>query len=331
MKNILPVFFLIAVLHVFSNQISAQDIHYSQFYNSPLTVNPALTGRVNGTLRVAGIYRNQWASIISPFVTPSVSFDMPLYFENGKSAIGIGALILSDKSGSSGLTNQTIGLSSAIHFGIGEKSQLSFGLQLAMVQRRVDQTKLVWASDFNGFDPAPIPTDGLSNDNFIHGDMNGGFLWSTVFNPKIKFYAGVSFFHLTEPNESFLGEANKLPMRYLAHGGFEIALSDKIDLLPSLLWMQQQKFQELNLGAAFGFNLSDHSTLYLGVYDRLSDAFITYAGFRFHEFTFGFSYDITTSVLKDSNSGKGGFELSLIYTAVQILPETKSILFCPRF
>ena len=40
---------------------SAQDPHFSQFFSSPLTLNPAFTGKFFGTYRVAGNYRNQLA------------------------------------------------------------------------------------------------------------------------------------------------------------------------------------------------------------------------------------------------------------------------------
>src|ERR1035437_9240949 len=61
----------------------AQDIHFSQYYASPLTLNPALTGLVNGVFRASLNYRNQWFNIptqntIAPYQTYQASFDMPL-------------------------------------------------------------------------------------------------------------------------------------------------------------------------------------------------------------------------------------------------------------
>ncbi|MES1226414.1 MAG: type IX secretion system membrane protein PorP/SprF, partial [Bacteroidota bacterium] len=41
----------------------AQDPNFSQFFASPLTLNPALTGKFDGVYRVAGNYRNQWPTI----------------------------------------------------------------------------------------------------------------------------------------------------------------------------------------------------------------------------------------------------------------------------
>src|ERR1700755_680115 len=56
----------------------AQDPNFSQFFVSPLTLNPALTAKFNGNLRVAGNYRNQWPAFTKAFVTSSVSVDFPI-------------------------------------------------------------------------------------------------------------------------------------------------------------------------------------------------------------------------------------------------------------
>ena len=65
----------------------SQDIHYSQFYSSPLTLNPALTGVNDCTYRIAAMYRNQWQSVTDPYQTPSISFDInnlfPKIFKKG--------------------------------------------------------------------------------------------------------------------------------------------------------------------------------------------------------------------------------------------------------
>src|ERR671913_2074612 len=79
----------------------AQDPNFSQFFVSPLTLNPALTGKFDGLLRVAGNYRNQWPSINNAFTTYTASIDggilknrIPEFDQ-----FGLGVLALSDKSG----------------------------------------------------------------------------------------------------------------------------------------------------------------------------------------------------------------------------------------
>ena len=57
------IYVLLCIIYFSPESVQAQDPAFSQFFASPLTLNPALTGKFNGTLRVAGNYRNQWPQI----------------------------------------------------------------------------------------------------------------------------------------------------------------------------------------------------------------------------------------------------------------------------
>src|SRR5689334_9816947 len=79
----------------------AQDPNFSQFFVSPLTLNPALTGKFDGSFRVAGNYRNQWPTINNAFTTYTASIDANIL----RSVIpefdqfGLGVMAFSDKAG----------------------------------------------------------------------------------------------------------------------------------------------------------------------------------------------------------------------------------------
>ncbi|MEN9002702.1 MAG: type IX secretion system membrane protein PorP/SprF, partial [Flavobacteriales bacterium] len=77
----------------------AQDIHFSQFYNSPLNLNPALAGNFDGNYRFAGNYRNQWNSVTIPFATFSMSADAKDVM--GKKNVGAGIIFNNDNTGDS--------------------------------------------------------------------------------------------------------------------------------------------------------------------------------------------------------------------------------------
>src|ERR1700712_3413113 len=91
---------LCCVLYLMPQSAIAQDPAFSQFFSSPLSLNPALTGKFNGQLRVAGNYRNQWPQINNAFITETVSVDGNIL--NGKlaegDAWGVGLLAMSDKT-----------------------------------------------------------------------------------------------------------------------------------------------------------------------------------------------------------------------------------------
>src|SRR5580765_1547389 len=97
MKRRLQILFILVILE---KMVSAQDPSFSQFFASPLTLNPALTGKFNGDLRVAGNYRNQWPTVNKAYVTSTLSIDLPI-FQNvlrEGDRWGVGVLAMTDKT-----------------------------------------------------------------------------------------------------------------------------------------------------------------------------------------------------------------------------------------
>src|ERR1700750_1572974 len=92
------ILFIVAVWSVQS--LKAQDPGFSQFFASPLTLNPALTGKFNGVVRVAGNYRNQWPSINNAFITSTISVDAPILRNKlpENDTWGLGIMGMNDKT-----------------------------------------------------------------------------------------------------------------------------------------------------------------------------------------------------------------------------------------
>ena len=59
---------LLPAFVLFVLALSAQDIHFSQFGNSPINLNPGLTGAFGGDMRFVANYRNQWRVDPTPLV-----------------------------------------------------------------------------------------------------------------------------------------------------------------------------------------------------------------------------------------------------------------------
>ena len=91
---------LLCAIGLTSISLSAQDIHFSQFYLSPLNLNPALTGVMNCNVRLTANYRNQWGSVLgnSSFRTYSVSYDQRIAVGRND-FFGIGGTFWGDKAG----------------------------------------------------------------------------------------------------------------------------------------------------------------------------------------------------------------------------------------
>ncbi len=330
-------FFVIAIILFSGISLFAQDIHFSQFYNSPLTLNPALTGKMNGSYRIGAIYRNQWfqySTTGSPFVTYSGSFDMPINLKND--AIGVGLFVYQDNAGEDFLKTLNVMASLAYHKAIGKdgKHALSIGTQLGYIQKRISEDDLRFFNNYDGtvYNPNRPSGEFFGNNSKGNFDFNVGLMWSSMFGKRSAFYAGGSMFHILQPENNFVQNFKfDLLRRYVGHAGLDIGIGEKFAILPSVIFMNQNKAQELNMGAALAYDFTKSFTWYLGGFYRLNDAPIAYTAFEVKGARLGISYDFVTSSLKNYNK-PGAIELSLIYVGKpKPLPNPSSLLFCPRF
>ncbi len=146
--------FTIAAIAGISLSCLAQDIHFTQYFSSPLTLNPAQTGLTEQDWRASANFRTQWYTASkNPYISSTIAFDMPLL--RGKlpegDALGIGVLGLYDRAGTGGYQNTTVGLSLAYHkaFGNNKQHTLSLGVQGYMVQKSIQWDKLVFGDQIN--------------------------------------------------------------------------------------------------------------------------------------------------------------------------------------
>ena len=308
-----------------SQSLTAQDIHFSMFYSSPLTLNPALTGAgYDGTFRAAAIYRNQWMSISTPFNTFAASFDIKLLQDKLKNDIfGVGGLIQTDESGDGKLTSTSAMLSAAFHKGLdkGHKHFIGIGAQFAYTQNSLKWQQLAFPDQFSGTDFNTSISNGenFSKSTLNYFDMNMGILEQSTFTPMVSNMIGFSVFHLAEPNESFLGHTVRLSDRFVVHDGLRIKATKNFYVCPNFIFMYQDKAQEINLGSAFEYHMPGPKTetvLSIGIWDRLGDAAIITGGVEYYKVRLMAAYDINYSELKPATNGRGAFEISIIYTGI---------------
>ncbi len=321
----LGVIFVIA-----TSALTAQDIHYSQPFNAPLSLNPALTGKMEGSFRIGIDYRNQWMGLGSrkPYSTPSFYGDVPVRFKS-KDVLGVGLNIVSDKSSGGLLSTFSGTFSTAFHKALGgtKKHFLSVGLQLGYLQKKLDLANLQLG------DQADFP-NGSTDFNNLKGsdgafDMSAGFDWSSKFSDRAYMRMGYAVFHVTQPGISFYTEDESIPVRHSFSFESDFGLAPHFRLMPLFIHNAQAGSNETYLGLSLGFPFSRDAGMYLGSYFRLSDAVVPYFGLDIKGVKVGVSYDFTTSSL--ANTG-GSIEVSLIYAGRYVpVPDVKPSLYCPRF
>jgi type IX secretion system PorP/SprF family membrane protein len=327
----------------------AQDVHFTQYFTSPLTLNPAQTGLTQNDWRASANFRSQWYTASpNPYVSGTIAFDMPVL--RGKlpegDALGIGVLGLYDKSGSGGLQNTTVGLSLAYHkaFGVDKQHTLSLGVQGYMVQKSIQFDKLIFSDQLNVSTPGTI--NGASAEPFgsadlTYPDFNIGLMYSGRIAENASLYGGFAYYHLSGPEEKFIdgGSSIKINSRYTAHLGGSFNMNENTVLYLSGMYQKQGPASELLMGGAVGFvmnpghsEFAKNTIFYLGAWYRYGDAIAPYIGFEWSRMKIGFSYDVTLSSAQNMTDGQGAYEVSVIYNGfINKIIRKKYNFTCPKF
>ena len=324
----------------FTGTVFAQDPNFSQFFASPLTLNPALTGKFDGSFRVAGNYRNQWPSINNAFTTATISIDGGIL----KNTIpefdkfGIGIMAFTDKSGNGVLQNNYLALSTAYHKALDENGyhQLGLGFQGTYVGKRLDVTSLKFESMLrsDGFTGLMDESFDGNELNVSYFDMNLGFLYNGSTDGSNNYYVGASMYHINRPKETFQKGNYVLEPRITIQGGAMLPMGEYNAFHFSANFSRQANATNTVFGGAYMMNVNQNegnpTNLYLGSWYRFGDAIIPYVGLEFGEFHIGATYDVNISSLKPASNMRGGAEISLIYIKRPGDPDAKR-LNCPKF
>jgi len=339
MKKVSRFLFLVQFVIV-SASLKAQDPHFSQFFSSPLTLNPAYTGMFDGLFRIAGNYRNQWPSINNAFNTATVSFDMPVMANRIPEfdRWGVGIMALNDRSGNKILNNSLVSLSTAYHKGLDENGyhQLTIGFQGSFVTKQLDISKADFEDELTALGFTGVTSEVFSNSKVAinYFDLQSGLLYSGSTNGSNNFYLGASVYHINRPNESFMGGNFVLEPRVTIHGGGYAPIGNNKTIHTSFIHQRQAGAVETVVGGALSMNVNADEynpvELYGGLWYRFNDAIIPYVGLEFSDFRLGFSYDVNNSSLQTASGRRGGAEISLIYVK-KPADWYRKRLHCPKF
>ena len=322
----------------FSLNAAAQDPHFSQFFASPLTLNPAFTGKFDGEWRLAANHRDQWPSIPKAYVTSTFSFDKAILKKSIPEAdvFGIGFSGLSDASANNQLKLNYGSMSMSYHKALDEDgyNTIGAGFQATYSSLLLDTKDLKFESMLtqNGFTNLAGREVLQNGNNQSYFDMNAGLLFSGSSNGNNNYYAGVSAYHVNRPTVGFKSSNYQLASRLTIHAGGTFPVSDVVSFNGSVIHQRQAKASETTLGGAFSYNLNGDeeksASVYLGSWLRFNDALIPYIGLEVGGLRIGASYDVNISTLKAATASRGGSEFSLIY--IKKKAESKGIP-CPKF
>jgi type IX secretion system PorP/SprF family membrane protein len=301
----------------------AQDLHFSQWFNSPLTTNPANTGFIpDADFRLGANYRDQWSPVMAvPYRTMSIWGDAQVFrnrIENGW--MGIGGVILRDDAGSGTLTSTQAYGSIAYHQMVGYSSLITAGFNAGFINKRINTSQLKFPDQFDGhFFDAQLPTSVvIDQPNVTYFDMQIGLNYAYFPTNKMYLNAGFSVQHINRARESFFssdpgGFDSRIPRRYIGFINASIKASDQVIINPMGYYTAMANSSEAVLGINAQYNLRDDGDQQVigGIYYRAGDAVIPMIGFIYKNIKLTFTYDVTTSTLKHYDGGFGAYEFAL--------------------
>ena len=299
-----------------SGNLFSQDIHFSQFYNALLNVNPALTGVGATPARVGLVYRNQWSSISTPYKTYTGFVDGRFTFKGMyRTWFGVGLSAYNDHAGDGVLSNTLAMLSFSVTQGFNRDNTFlaSMGFSIGVLNRSVQFANLVFDEQWNGvkFDPNMNNNEPFGAQSVFAPDINFGVNISYAVNNNLKLEAGSALHHINRPKTSFYDADNRIDLKLIFHVRAELAVDEKLTVAPAAFYSVQANTQELIFGANLFYAMSD-IRLFGGLWYRWNRDVIPAIGAEYHLYRFTVSYDVNVSSLHPASNYRGGVELSLI-------------------
>lgn len=297
-----------------------QQYLHSQYFANPLSINPALTGDFNGSIRFSSISRSQWAEDGNPYRSLAASIEKRLLANSTSGKLGVGLLFSSDNSNQDAFSVKRAALSFAYNMELDQEGniELGAGFQGQYNQRRINPYSLTFESQFGsgGFNTG-ITTPELSKASTINYiSLNAGMLLNIKSSEGKQLYFGLAAYNSNRPKTNFLDADFVEPVRWNIQSGGTIPLSERTNLHLSSIFSLQQGGSETLLGAVGSFNLAKNEEgkkLLLGSWFRVKDAIIPYVGLQWNGVQYAFSYDITTSAIKMATFNRNSMEFSLGY------------------
>jgi type IX secretion system PorP/SprF family membrane protein len=342
-------FLIIAIAASFlADDAKAQDIHFSQYDETPSLVNPALTGS-QYVMRAAVLYKRQWESVTVPYKTLGASYEMKFKasnwekqdpfktktFKKSFSRMAGGLSFFNDVAGDGNMGINQVNLSIATFIKTGKLSTLSVGLQGSVVQKSVNYSAFIFSNQYTGstYDPTLPNNEQYGSQSFVYPDFAAGIYWKHVKeeesigeNNMFKADFGAGIFHVAAPRQKFLVDTDERLFRKLTiHSKFLIGIPmSNIGIAPSVLFQFQGPQKEMLFGLMAKYYLKDDSrytgyvrksSIGLGVSYRYKDAIIPAVLLEIGQYAIGIGYDLNISGLTSASSLQGGPEIMIRFNS----------------
>ena len=327
---------LIAVLNlIFAFPAQSQDLHLSQFFETPLLRNPALAGIFTGDVRVQAVYRDQWNSVTSGYRTGSLSGEYKMPVGKGDDFVTWGMQLFYDRAGSVSFTQTKIFPALNYHKSISNEKNtyLSLGFMGGWVQHSIDLSRVTTNSQYEGMGLG----ENITDPTYSYMDGSVGLSLNSVMknHPDNNYYIGGAYHHFNRPGNSFYKNKNiELNPKWVFSGGLKLGVNEYTYITLQGDHSRQGSFKETIFGAMYGLKIGAYPdepdyAIHFGTFIRWNDALIPVVKLDYSPFSVSLSYDANISKLKPSSHGRGGFEIGISW--IGKLADKSNPYFKPRF
>ena len=345
MKKFVPhIICLTLMMLLLTGNAKAQDIHFSQFFETPLLRNPSLAGIFKGDVRVQSVYRSQWNNVTDAYRTGSFNIEYKKPIGKGDDFLTIGGQVLYDRAGTIAMTSTHIlpVLNYQKSLSTDRNMYLSLGFMGGWVQRRIDQSKITSNSQYNGtgYDPNLGNGENFTKPSYSYLDASVGMSFNTQLGQNVNnnVYAGVAYHHFNKSNKiSFYGNIDReMVPKWVGSLGVRVNVSEESYCTLYGDYSKQGTYQEIVAGLIYSYRLGDPEdpryVLHIGSMVRLKDALIPVIKLDIGHMAVSASYDVNTSQLRNASYGRGGFEFALSYQNFNNKDNsTRNVVRCPVF
>ena len=331
-------FILLIAAWLIYGPLRAQDIHYSQFDFSPLNLNPANTGVFDGDYRFAANQRTQWKSVTVPFSTFSISADA--FEPEEKKNLGVGIQMNHDIAGDSRFRTFQFNATGAyfLPFKSDSTTRISVGMMLGVTNRNLSYDQLYFDNQYNGYVYVPGSDHGetFQRESRTYMNLQFGAAYYKKLAGRNFILGGISLANITKPKQSYFDVTTiKLDRRFNVHATMQYAVTEEIEIIPSVLMQFQGKYKEVVLGGQARYILVNSKGVYravrAGLFYRSRDAGYLSVGIDYDKWQAGISYDINLSDLVPASRHRGGLELAVIYIIDRFNPKMIQRRICPNY
>lgn len=321
----------------------AQDIHFSQIFETPILRNPSLAGIYTGDIRIQAVHRSQWNTVTDAYQTTFLSGETKTNVGQGSDFISYGGQVVYDKAGTVALSTTKVFPVFTYNKSMSDYKNiyLSIGFMGGLVQRSIDRSKMTTNNQYDGvgFNGGIADGEAFQGSNYSYFDGNVGMSLNSQIgdNENNNLYLGIAYHHFNQAKKVSFYAAEKAAMqaKWVSSAGVRIDMNTKSFFTLEADYSVQGKYQEIIGGALYTWRLTENEEskyfLHAGAYMRWKDAVIPVVKLEFRPISVSMSYDANISALKSASYGRGGFECSVAYVKTRTRNSSLDAVRCMKF